>query len=436
VPNSWQLLTDDPQERAVFRDLAATMSLPNEPAAPPNRLRHVLRVDACGRRYYLKTFRATQWKNRLHFRTSAPRAADDAERELRVTELLRARGHGAPRPVAYGRDGAASYYLCAELAGEPLRDRIERGDVDAALLRRVAERCGRLLADGFALVDLSVDHVFVDGDALAVLDLHNAGVRRRRGADRKLLRRVLRRFARSVRGLPVSRAAAMRFAAHLLRAAEAPRPLRRSLITAAQPFGTAARYEQGDRSRVYAERNPQRAAQERALLARVWPGRDGETVLDAPCGAGRLLPFLQERGHRAAQLDGAFAMLQQTANTGARAGLCVQGDALQLPFADDAVDGVVMFRFLHHLPPDAARQAIAEACRVARRFVVVSFFHPCSVHHARRRLAQLTGAPATRFALSLGAVRAAAARHGFRLERSAAQLPFARDLWVAAFVAT
>jgi len=175
----------------------------------------------------------------------------------------------------------------------------------------------------------------------------------------------------------------------------------------------------------------------RALAALLRQAEFGDGPwLDAPCGAGRLLPFLQERGHRAAQLDGAFAMLQQTANTGARAGLCVQGDALQLPFADDAVDGVVMFRFLHHLPPDAARQAIAEACRVARRFVVVSFFHPCSVHHARRRLAQLTGAPATRFALSLGAVRAAAARHGFRLERSAAQLPFARDLWVAAFVAT
>jgi len=267
-----------------------------------------------------------------------------------------------------------------------------------------------------------------------VLDLHNGGVGRSGAPPRKLLGRVLRRFARSVRGLPVRRRAAMGFCARMLREAGVERGTRRALLTAAQPFGTAARYELGARSRQYAERNPRRADAERALLERVWPGVPGERVLDLPCGTGRLLPFLRERGHLVAQADGARKMVEEAALRGMRGELMAQADALQMPFADRALDGVVMFRFLHHLPPEAARAAISEACRVADRFVVLSFFHPVSVHHLTRCARHALGAPATRFASSLGTVERLAVRSGFRLHRTAAQLPFARDLWVAAFL--
>ena len=126
-------------------------------------------------------------------------------------------------------------------------------------------------------------------------------------------------------------------------------------------------------------------------------------------------------------------MLKQAIEQDTAAELAVQSDALQMPFADASVDGVVMFRFLHHLPPDAAKAAIQEACRVASRFVVVSFFHPCSMHHMQRRARQLLGTPATRFAMSLGTIKKIAQKNGFELHRSTAQLPFARDLWLASF---
>ena len=435
VPAVWQLLTEDPAERATFAELASTLALPGKPAGPPNRLRQVVRIDALGSSYYLKCFHKTQWKNRVRFATTAPRAADDASRELRVTQALRRAGYAAPRPVACGRDGARSYYLCAALPGEALADRLIAGDVDHTLVDRAARFCGSMLAAGFRLPDLSADHVFAtDSGQLAVLDLHNGGVGAPGRHPRRMLARVLRRFAKSVRALPLARNAAMRFAARMLRAASTTRAMRRVLLTAAQPFGTASRYEDRERSRGYAERNPARNARELELLARVWPGRAGERVLDMPCGAGRLLPFLEARGHRVAQADGALAMLRQVTARGVNGALTVQANALQMPFSDDAVDGVVMFRFLHHMPPDAARAAIQEACRVAERFVVVSFFHPVSAHHVRRRAKQLLGAPATRFAMTLGEVSRVAARAGFRRAASAAQWPYVRDLWVVAFV--
>lgn len=431
---AWTLLTDDARERATFASLAATIQLPAVSAGPKNRLRSVTRIATSHGVYFLKRFVRTQLGNRVRFACTQPRARDDAERERLVADALRAAGHRAPRVVAIGRDGASSFLLCAELPGTSLRERLLAG-TDAALLRAVARHCGALLAAGLWLPDLSADHVFVHGRELAVLDLHNGRLAAPGPAPLWLVRRVLRRFRRSVLDLGVPRATALRFAARLLRAA-GRRDVREALRTQ-PPWSTAARYDAPGKSAVYAERNPARGARELALLQRVWPGRRGETVLDLPCGAGRLLPLLRDDlGHRVVHADGSLAMLREARTRAAQPVPAALGEALAMPFADGAVDGVVMFRFLHHLPRDAAGLAFAEACRTARRFVVVSFFHPCSAHHARRTVRTWLGAPPTRFATTLGRLRAMAAKCGFALTAAAAERAFVRDLWVAAFERT
>ncbi len=428
VAEPWRVLSEDPDERRLFGLPGAWSMLPAAPAGPRNRLRGVSRVGDDRHHWFVKAFTATQLKNRLRFALTAPRARDDAERELGVTLALRAAGFAAPRPVAYGRQGGVAYYVCAPLPGEPLVELLRRGQVDEALARRVAQHCGDLLRAGFHLPDLSADHVFIAGDApLAVLDLHNGTVTRPGTPPAQLCCRVLRRFARSVRQLPVPWPVALRFAVRLLRAAG--RRDARVILRRLPPFTTAARYEAAGKAGAYATRNPARHARELALLERVFPGRPGDTVLDLPCGAGRLSPWLQQRGCAVVAADGALAMLQQ-----ARLARAVQADALLMPFADRAVDGVVTFRFLHHLPAELSDRVIAEACRVAARFVVVSFFHPCSAHHLQRQLRALTGGRTTRYARTLTAIERRFAQHGFRRLRHAADLPFLRDLWLASFV--
>lgn len=438
VHDVWQVLTEDADERRAFATLTATLHLPSQPAGPRNRRRHVVRIDLAGQRYYCKQFTSTQWKNRVTFCVTAPRAHDDAERELRVTEALRAAGFAAPRPVAYGRRGAAAFYVCAELAGESLLDCARRG-FDAAIAYAAARHCGALLATGYWLPDLGADHVFVAGHgagrAFAVLDLHNGRLGAAGTVPHRVLVRVLRRFRRSSRDLQFGWPIARAFALRLLRAAGCRGEAARAVLRALPPWSTAARYEAPGKSTAYERRNPARAERELTLLQRVWPGRTGETVLDLPCGAGRLLPLLRDTlGHGVLQADGALAMLQQARAAAVAAVPGVRADALAMPFPDRAVDGVVMFRFLHHLDGDAARAAIAEACRVARRFVVVSFFHPCSTHHLQRRLRQWIGGPTTRHAVSLRGMQARFAPHDFRLHAHTAELPYVRDLWLAAFV--
>ena len=106
----------------------------------------------------------------------------------------------------------------------------------------------------------------------------------------------------------------------------------------------------------------------------------------------------------------------------------------RLPFNGRSVDGVVQFRFLHHLPRSAQKAAVAEACRVARRFVVFSFFHPCSAHNLMRRCKNLwRRRSATRHALTLGRLDKWCHLQGFVRRRTAADLPGLKDLWLVSF---
>lgn len=408
MPDSWTLLEADADERERFPSRRATLALAGELAAPPNRLREVRRIVAGDRTWYLKTIRRTQLGNALALRRTHPRARNEAEREVAMAQALRRAGFAAPRIVALGREGRASFVLTAALPGTALVDRLaERGG--RALLLAAAAHAGRALAQGFCLPDLSAEHVFVDGAAdaprFSFLDLGNA---RLGTPSRRDLARILRHAARSLRGQPVTRLTALRAAAALLRGA-GRRDLFRALLSRMPPWHTHARYEVPGKADGYRGRDPRRSARELALLAGVWPGTEGEGVLDMPCGAGRLSAFLAARGHRGFGADRARAML---AAAPYRARACA--DAARLPFADRAVDGVVVFRFLHHLDRHDARAVVGEAARVAARWVVVSTFHPASAHAVWRRVRALAARRApTRFAHAPARITRWFAAHGF-----------------------
>lgn len=437
MTGEWHWFEATAVERALVPSLDAVLALPREAAAPPNRLRRVHRLQVAGTTCFLKEYQGTQWKNRLRNQFSAPGARSDAEREALVTCELRAAGVRAPRPLGWGVHHGMQYYLCAQLEGQSVAQLAVRG-LPAGAARELARFAGGLFAQGFSLPDLSPDHVYVcEGDEGArdfgVLDLHN-GSTCTRGTDRRALRRMLRRWLPLVG--TVGRGAALRFALRTCASAGLSRPETRRLVASLPAPADGSQYERAGKSRAYAGRNRSRHRRELDLLQAVWPGAVGDAVLDVPCGAGRLLPFLRERNCSVAWADAALAMLATArAEAGAGAPPAVRADACALPFADRSVDGVVMFRFLHHLHASSARLALAEACRVARRHVTVSFFHPCSVHGMVRRIrAWLRGAETGRHAVTLGSLRKWMGEHGYELHAVRAQLPMVRDLWVASFV--
>ena len=438
MAQSWRLLQANEDEARCFPDLDTTLGLRSTQAAPPNSYREVRRIELPAGTWFLKIFHRTQLKNRLRFRSSPPFCSSDAEREMLVAQALLDRGIATARPVAVGRRGAASFYLCAELEGQPLRKLWAGGTRGRALLMAAAGFAGGLCARGVRLPDLSADHVWLQGTPatprFAVLDLHNGAIGK--GLPLKTAVRILRRFRKSIRGLAVPRTTAMGFAVALLRAAGLSAKDRRLVIRRTPPLDTFSRYDVPGRARGYRERNPARSAVEIALLRRAWPGRpeDPRLVLDCPTGVGRLHDFLEDDlGLQAIGADRALAMLrearQQTKDT-----WLLQADGSCLPLADQAVGGTVVFRLLHHLPPSDARQLLAEAARVASRYLVVSFFHPVSMHGLSRRLREMcTGSARTRHTISHRRLCGWLRELGFVPFRVVAQQRYLRDFWVASF---
>jgi SAM-dependent methyltransferase len=200
-----------------------------------------------------------------------------------------------------------------------------------------------------------------------------------------------------------------------------------------KPYAARERYGSADAVAGYAARSAPRDRAERKLIAAVLPERIDGAVLDAPCGTGRLTSLLEERGARVVSLDLSTAMALAARAESQRA---VLGELERLPLRAGSVEGAVCFRFLHHLPTAEQRvRILTELARVARRFVVVSFFHPISAHHLARTAARLVrGARVDRYTLTCAELEREAALAGLRIDATRAQQRFARELWVARLV--
>lgn len=203
--------------------------------------------------------------------------------------------------------------------------------------------------------------------------------------------------------------------------------------------GSSRRYESQARAAAYKARNPARDQEERALLSALLarggqpPSGPVRSILDAPCGTGRLYPLLRQTFASATYigLDGSQAMLDQ-ARTLVPAPL-LRGDLLHLPFGERSFDLVLSFRFLHHLPAPAAARALEQLARRSRSDLVVSAFHPWSTHHFSRRLRSwLRRRPIPRHAHSPGWVAAQLQRLGLQ-EVERARIGHLRDLWVGLY---
>ena len=100
------------------------------------------------------------------------------------------------------------------------------------------------------------------------------------------------------------------------------------------------------------------------MLARLLNVSPSCRVVDIGCGTGNFMVPLRERGAQIVGLDISPGMLAKAAGKDLR-GRLVRGDALHLPFADEAFDAAYGVQVLHHFPDKAA--AVREAYRVLRQ---------------------------------------------------------------------
>jgi ubiquinone/menaquinone biosynthesis C-methylase UbiE len=121
---------------------------------------------------------------------------------------------------------------------------------------------------------------------------------------------------------------------------------------------------------------PANAYLERPATLSLLPEVDGESVLDAGCGAGHLMQELSERGGRVLGMDVSASMLARARQRVPTAQLFQADLASGLPLQDATVDGVVSSLAFHYIPE--WRPLFAELHRVLRPsgWVVFSVQHP------------------------------------------------------------
>ena len=167
---------------------------------------------------------------------------------------------------------------------------------------------------------------------------------------------------------------------------------------------------------------------ERALLVRYFRElkREGariESILDLPCGHGRLSGLLKEHCDRLLEADWSLTMVQlnrQDHGTGARDYL--RCSALEIPLPDLAIDAVVSFRLSHHLESQLLReQHLRELFRVANKAVIVTWFSATSLKNRLRQVRVAFGNKKPKNVLRSARVRQIARECGFT-ERAARPL--------------
>ncbi len=164
-----------------------------------------------------------------------------------------------------------------------------------------------------------------------------------------------------------------------------------------------------------------------------------ESFLDAPCGAGRATVLLEKHGCKTTGVDLGNGAVEVAKKEIARLGLTSEVEKANLedlPFQDNSFDAVLCFRFFHHLPTPEIRQCIvAELCRVAGKYVLISYFSPFSITSIKRSVRKkLGGKPSSQFATPMEEVKCYFDRNGFELLNNFPQKQFYHTLHLAIFV--
>jgi ubiquinone/menaquinone biosynthesis C-methylase UbiE len=115
---------------------------------------------------------------------------------------------------------------------------------------------------------------------------------------------------------------------------------------------------------------------------------DLESILDLPCGHGRLSGLLKERCHQLIEADWSFTMVSLNQRDHGRDGRSYfRASALEIPLPDRSVDVAVSFRLSHHLETQELRERhLHELFRVADKAVIVTWFSASSLKNMLREV--------------------------------------------------
>lgn len=223
---------------------------------------------------------------------------------------------------------------------------------------------------------------------------------------------------------------------------ERERGLTRGAAPQRDASGVQAKWQGADAGPAYAEtrfRSPRARDRDARLLARV-ARRAGATIgegtlLDAPCGTGRMHGAATRVFGARGSYVGADVSASMLGQFEREETSLVRASLFDLPFPDAAFTAVISCRFLHHHGAaherDARRAALGELARVAARWVFASYWDIASLRGrraaTRSRAGTRNAGPWSELAADLADVGLTPRARAFSLRFVSAQTWFAAE---------
>jgi len=138
------------------------------------------------------------------------------------------------------------------------------------------------------------------------------------------------------------------------------------------------------------------------------------TMIEIPCGGGRISPQLVTATDLLIQADVGLGQILygMTKEKLKIPQIWMTASAFHIPLQDNSVDAAVCIRLSHHLPTSRQREdLLVELLRVARRYVVMTFFDYHSIKNTLRRLRNSE----PKLTMTASQVSSVASSHGAKL---------------------
>ena len=195
-------------------------------------------------------------------------------------------------------------------------------------------------------------------------------------------------------------------------------------------------------AQLYTQRKPAKHQAEMNMLSAAvhkLPQAEVKTFLDLPCGVGRISVWLGQKGFAITAGDLGEAALELTKKSMAEAGIAADislQDIFAMTYDARSFDAIICFRLLHHFSEPADQAAIiAELCRCAKKYVLISYLSPYSVTSIRRKARKLiTGKPVKQNPTALGQLKNMFSTNGFELFNRVKRSGVLHSLQLSTFV--
>ncbi len=185
-------------------------------------------------------------------------------------------------------------------------------------------------------------------------------------------------------------------------------------------YAARTKYDRRVAQRYRQDAEGRRGRENRVLLNLLEELSPVRSLLDAPCGVGRVAALAQLSEIPYTGVDLAPAMLdaaKDRCRDEQRSVAWIRGDLEALPLRGRSFDVVLCLRLLHHLPERIRERVVREVSRAASRAVIFTYFHPFALHYAQRCLKSLlTGRVSQRFSHTAGWIERRLGAEGWRLK--------------------